>query len=538
MLFNSYPFVFAFLPIILIGYTWLGSSAGQRNLSVWWLVICSAVFYAIWNPFNLVIIGPSLIINFALARLLQRRVARASAGDQGNTAILVFGVVLNLCFLGYFKYRNFIADSVNHALGLHWPLIEVLLPLGISFITFQKIAFLIDVRNGTVKQFKAVDFLIFVTFFPQLIAGPIVHYREMVPQFQTSSHRITLQNLCIGVVLFAMGLFKKAVLADAIAPHATTFFAMGDRGDPLGLVYAWLGGLAFMLQVYFDFSGYSDMAIGLARMFGIRLPINFNSPLKASSIIDFWNRWHMTLTRFLTAYVYAPLTLHLTRSRMRQGRQMVANSGSPPGAVVVLVAMPTIFTMFLSGLWHGAGLTFVLFGLLHGAYLVINHAWRQWRPQWDKRRYQRVMAPLGLLLTLSSTVFAMALFKSRTVDGALHVMHAMLGLDGIRLPSAVLGRLGTAGQWLTTAGVSGDEFSGASFIAAVLWSLALLLLAVVAPNSLQVMARFEPALGMKAVVAGRWQAKLDFRWALLFGLMLLVGLMSLNQVSEFLYWQF
>ena len=208
MLFNSYAFIFAFLPITLIGYALLGLGAGRRDLSVWWLVVCSAVFYAIWNPINLAIIGPSLIINFALARVLQGRVARGAADDRVSSAILVLGVVLNLCFLGYFKYRNFFVDSLNHVLGLHWPLIEVLLPLGISFITFQKIAFLIDVRNGTVKHFEMVDFLIFVAFFPQLIAGPIVHYREMVPQFGTSSNRITLSNLCIGVILFAIGLFK------------------------------------------------------------------------------------------------------------------------------------------------------------------------------------------------------------------------------------------------------------------------------------------------------------------------------------------
>lgn len=538
MLFNSYAFVFAFLPLVLLGYGLLGSHPGPRRLSVWWLVVCSAVFYAIWNPINLVIIGPSLLVNFALARTLQRRVLRGHADDRGSGAILVLGIALNLCFLGYFKYRNFFVDSVNQVLGMHWPLIEILLPLGISFITFQKIAFLIDVRAGTVKQFEAVDFLIFVAFFPQLIAGPIVHYREMVPQFQASSQRISLPNLCIGVCLFAMGLFKKAVLADAIAPHATTFFAMGDRGDPLGFFYAWLGALAFMLQVYFDFSGYSDMAIGLARMFGIRLPINFNSPLKASSIIDFWNRWHMTLTRFLTGYVYGPLALRLTRARMNQGKPMVLRSGSRPGAFLLLLAWPTVFTMFLSGLWHGAGLTFVLYGLLHGIYLVVNHAWRQWRPQWDQRRYQRVMVPLGRVLTLLAVVFAIALFKSSTLGGALHVMQAMLGMDGLRLPAALLGRLGMAGHWLGAAGVAGDAFSGANFISAVLWTLLLLLIATAAPNSLQLMARFEPALGTTALAAARWQVRFDARWASLFGLMLLVGLMSLNQVSEFLYWQF
>ena len=538
MLFNSYAFIFGFLPVVLIGYALLARHGGPAGRPVWWLVVCSTVFYAIWNPVNLAIILPSLIVNFALARLLQRRVAQGPAEDPVTSAILFVGVALNLCFLGYFKYRNFFVDSANQLLGQQWPMLDLLLPLGISFITFQKIAFLVDVRGGTVKQFEARDFLIFVAFFPQLIAGPIVHYREMVPQFQASPRRVEARDLCIGLCLFAMGLFKKAVLADGIAPHATALFAMSERGDALGLVNAWLGGLCFALQVYFDFSGYSDMATGLARLFGIRLPINFDSPLKATSIIDFWNRWHMTLTRFLTAYVYAPLSLRLTRARMVRGQAMVKRAGSRPAAFAVLVALPTMLTMFLSGLWHGAGLTFVLYGLLHGVYLVINHGWRQWRPAWERQRYQRLMAPLGGLLTLLALVFSMALFKSRTVGSALHMMQAMLGLDGVSLPLAVLGRLGSAGAWLQAAGLRGDMTSGGGFVQAVAWSLLLLAIATGLPNSMQLMARFEPALGMKAVAPVRWQVVLNARWAAWFGLLLLGGLMSLNQISEFLYWHF
>ncbi len=538
MLFNSYAFVFGFLPIVLLGYALLAARAGTARWPLWWLVACSAVFYTIWNPINLLIIAPSLVVNYFLARALQHRVANHMQPDRTASAMLLAGIVFNLCFLGYFKYRNFFVDSINQVFLTQWPLLEILLPLGISFITFQKIAFLVDVRVGNVKQFELVDFLIFVAFFPQLIAGPIVHYREMVPQFQKATPQIELHNLCIGLCLFAMGLFKKAVLADGIAPHASSLFAMSDRGEPLGLFYAWLGALAFTLQVYFDFSGYSDMAIGLARMFGIRLPVNFDSPLKATSIIDFWNRWHMTLTRFLTAYIYAPIALHLTRKRMAQGKSMVAVAGSRPAAFFVLVATPTLVTMFLSGLWHGAGMTFVLYGLLHGSLLVVNHAWRQWRPRWNRQRYQRVMRPIGFVLTLACVVFAMALFKSQTVAGALHMMRAMLGLDGAVLPQAVLGRLGAPGAWLQAAGVSGDFYSGTGFVSLVLWAVVLLVAATTLPNSLELMARFNPALGKKASPVGPWSVSLNARWATVFGVTLLAGVMSLNQVSEFLYWQF
>ena len=538
MLFNSYAFIFAFLPFVLAGYAAIGRWSGHRSVSLWWLVLCSVVFYAIWNPVNLVIIGPSVAANFMLARLIERRLTVGGSEDRWASVLLVAGVILNMCFLGYFKYRNFFLDSVNHVFATDWPMIQILLPLGISFITFQKIAFLVDVRMGAIRNYTLLDFLIFVVFFPQLIAGPIVHYREMVPQFHAGSGRLEARDLCVGLSLFALGLFKKAVLADGIAPYASTVFAAAERGDPIGLVSAWLAAAAFTLQVYFDFSGYSDMAIGLGRMFGVRLPVNFDSPLKASSIVDFWNRWHMTLTRFLTAYVYAPISLALTRRRMASGKPMISRKRASVPAFAVLVAVPTVVTMFASGLWHGAGITYVLFGLLHGFYLVVNQAWRQWHPRWPRDTYDRAMKPLGLVLTLLCVFFAMGLFKASTLRGGLTMQGAMLGFDGVALPQALLTRLGGLGQWLQSAGVTGDFTSGSELLLRCLWVAALLLAATVLPNSLETMARFEPALGMKAVAPALWQATLAPGWAAGFALLMLGGLLSLNRISEFLYWQF
>ncbi len=547
MLFNSYAFIFLFLPVALLGYDLVGR-LDSRRAGLSWLIACSVLFYGWWNPLSLALILPSIAINYMLARWMQARMAASGtpdgADDSGVSWLLIAGVVFNLCFLGYFKYKNFFLDSVNQLSGSHWPLTATVLPLGISFITFQKIAFLVDVRVGAIKRFDAFDFLIFVFFFPQLIAGPIVHYREMMPQFASVARRLQANQVAVGLCLFALGLFKKAVLADGIAPFATSIFDSAEQGQAPGLVNGWLGALAYTLQIYFDFSGYSDMAIGLARMFGIKLPANFNSPLKASSIIDFWTRWHITLTRFLTAYAYTPLVMHLTRSRMAAGKPILTRNSRSLAAFLVLVAWPSVATMALSGLWHGAGTTFIVWGLLHGVYLVINHAWRQWRPKWeqgDKARYDRLMKPLGFVLTLGGVVIAMVLFRAHTLAGAGQMLHSMLGLDGIPLPAAVLSRLGGLASAAAALGITGDMSSGAALARTVAWVLVLLLAATTLPNSLELMQRFEPALHFKPAATGagsRWLVRLSPGWAVLMGGLFLLGALSLNRISEFLYWQF
>lgn len=547
MLFNSYLFIFAFLPITLVGFDIVGR-LDSRPAVLAWLIGCSVAFYGLWNPLSLAIIAPSMAINYALARRMQSRMAASPSGGRAASWILAAGVAFNLCFLGYFKYKNFFLDSVNLLSGSDWPLTATILPLGISFITFQKIAFLVDVRAGAIKRFDSLDFLVFVFFFPQLIAGPIVHYREMMPQFEVISKRLQASHLAVGLCLFAFGLFKKAVLADGIAPHATSIFTAAEHGESIGFVNAWLGALAYTLQIYFDFSGYSDMAIGLARMFGVRLPANFNSPLKASNIIDFWLRWHMTLTRFLTAYVYTPIAMRLTRSRMARGKTVMDRGKRDFADFATLVAWPTIVTMGLSGLWHGAGLTFVLWGLLHGVYLVINHAWRLWRPRWEEAHYQRWMKPVGLVITFLAVVVAMVLFRARTLAGAQRMLSGMIGLDGVTLPDAVLTRLGAVGHWIADLGVVADMTSGAGLVRTSAWVIALLVVALGLPNSLEVMREFEPALNFQrssgptgrpdTATQPRFVANLGFRWATAFGLMLAIGVLNLNRVSEFLYWQF
>ena len=551
MLFNSYSFIFMFLPLICLGY-WLVGQFKSRQASLSWIVLCSIVFYGIWNPLNLLVILPSIAVNYTIALAIRHQVNQGESGQRVASMLLAAGVVFNLLFLGYFKYKNFFLGTINLSFGTDFLLTSVILPLGISFITFQKIAFLVDVRAETIKSFDIYDFLVFVFFFPQLIAGPIVHYREIMPQFDTLNYKFSARDSAIGLCLFSIGLFKKVVLADGVAVFVAPVFAVADQGRSVDFVTAWIGAVGYTFQIYFDFSGYSDMAIGLARMFGIRLPVNFNSPLKASSMIDFWSRWHVTLTRFLTAYIYTPVVINLTRWRMRKGMPVLSRGRAPLGAFTMLIVVPTVLTMFLSGFWHGAGFTFLLWGLLNGAYLCINHAWRQWHPNWNKSNYDRWMKPLGFVMTFIAVVVAMVLFRAHSVAAAGNILHGMFGLNGVSLPAAIMSRLGMLGEGLRYLGVVGDMNSGSDFVLALIWLITLFFIVTLAPNSLELMRDFEPALhysspkkrtlsvgtlGLTDRVAAI-RLKLSVPWALLVASSFVLGAMGLNRISEFLYWQF
>jgi D-alanyl-lipoteichoic acid acyltransferase DltB (MBOAT superfamily) len=556
MLFNSYSFIFGFLPLSLLGYAAV-NRLGSRKASLGWLILCSMVFYGIWNPINILIIAPSIIVNYTLAIAIRSQLRKGDAYQRIASVLVTVGVLLNLCFLGYFKYKNFFLDSINDVAGTHFVLTQVILPLGISFITFQKIAFLVDVRSASIKDFDLFDFLTFVFFFPQLIAGPIVHYREMMPQFAQIDSRLHPENIAVGLTLFAIGLFKKVVLADGVAPYVKGAFIAAGHGESVSFFTAWLAALAYTFQIYFDFSGYSDMAIGLARIFGIKLPMNFNSPLKASSIIEFWSRWHITLTRFLTAYVYTPMVMSLTRKRMARGAPVLGRKRPTVGAFLVLLCWPTVFTMFLSGFWHGAGYTFLAWGTLHGIYLTINHAWRQWRPKWDKKRYEQIMKPFGFILTFIAVVVGMVLFRAPDMRSALHMLQGMAGLHGASVPIALLNRSELLNHVFALLGITGDLSSGAAFATTTAWIMVLFAIAILMPNSLELMQRFAPALYFEppkpSVSAGEgtalraprrnwWPATFavtwNMRWAVLIAAFFVFGALGLSRPSEFLYWQF
>jgi hypothetical protein len=309
-----------------------------------------------------------------------------------------------------------------------------------------------------------------------------------------------------------------------------------------------MAALAYTLQIYFDFSGYSDMAIGLARIFGIKLPMNFNSPLKSSSIIEFWSRWHITLTRFLTAYVYTPMVMSLTRKRMTRGQPVLGRKRPTLGAFMILLCWPTVFTMFLSGFWHGAGYTFLVWGIVHGVYLTINHAWRQWRPKWDKAAYERVMKPVGFVVTFVAVTVGMVLFRAPTIESALHILHGMAGLDGVSVPMSLLNRGGGLASLLHQLGIAGDMSSGAVFTASTIWIVVLFLIATLMPNSLELMQRYAPALYFEPAAKpdspkpawrlGSMTVSWTAGWAILIGAFFVFGALGLSRPSEFLYWQF
>ena len=527
MLFNSYEFIFVFVPGTLACFFAIGIVS--RTWALRWVIFVSLLFYALWRPLNVVLIAPSILVNFGLARTLQR------LGDDKKQArlsrfVLIIGLAFNIAFLGYFKYSDFGRSTVNDIFGTNLVLTHVILPLGISFITFQKIAFLIDVHAKRVTSFTFQDYCIFVLFFPQLIAGPIVHYREMMPQFHSLSCRFNKENFAVGLTLFIFGLFKKAVLADNVASLVTPTYDQASSGNHISLLLAWAAAIGFTLQIYFDFSGYTDMALGLARFFGIRLPQNFDSPLQASSIIDFWLRWHMTLTRFLTAYIYNPLTLWLTRRRLARGRPLLGGRNTTIDAFVYLLMFPLLLTMLVSGLWHGAGYGFIIWGLLHGFYLTVNHGWRLVGPPlWPNRvDYDRFMKPVGFVLTSVCVCAAMVIFRSPTIASAADLIRGMIGLNGVALPN-----MGVASQ------PGGHE----DLIKMAIWTPVLMFIALACPNTLQVLDRFEPALGVKPRPTPLLSRRLvewnpSLAWAIVVTIIAITGILSLSGPTEFLYWQF
>ena len=542
MLFNSPEFVFAFFPLVLAGFFVLGRFS--RIVALAWIVFASLFFYAWWNPVNVPIIAVSLAVNYGAARAIQRLGTGFPERKRLRLAILVAGILFNVLFLGYFKYFNFAQSTLNELAGTQFAIVRIVLPLGISFITFQKIAFLIDVYSGRVDDFSAGEFLLFVMFFPQLIAGPIVHFREMMPQFRSNPCRFDSGAFAVGLTLFCFGLFKKVVLADGIASYVSPVYDQAAAGSAISLLPAWLAAVGFTLQIYFDFSGYSDMALGIARCFGVRLPLNFDSPLKASSIIDFWLRWHVTLTRFLTAYIYNPLTLWLTRRRAAKGYSLRGGPSASVGVFLQILAGPTLLTMFVSGVWHGAGFLFVLWGLLHGVYLVINHAWRAIMRRFHLYGavYAKVMAPLGFVLTFVAVAVAMVLFRSTTGAGALDILSGMIGGNGIALPRGIVQPLHLTNVVESFARL--EDGGVMQFVTTYAWVAVLFMIATLLPNSLQILARYEPALDAQqraghARAASGWLAwSPTVAWAFAISVIAVTAVLRLSANSEFLYWQF
>src|ERR1700733_11767687 len=394
MLFNSYPFIFVFLPAVLFGYFLTGRFGAQAP--VIWLALASLVFYSFSNwPFVALLLA-SIAFNYLTGLLLISRHLR----EGRRFAVLTAGVAGDLATLVVFKYAGFVVANFNAVFPTSVT-VNILLPVGISFYTFTQIAFLVDAYRGKVAHYALPHYALFVTYFPHLIAGPILHHRDMIPQFESvESKRPNPRLILYGLIIFGIGLFKKTVLADGIQPLVALAF---NQAAP-SFDQAWIGALAYTFQLYFDFSGYSDMAIGISLMFGIFLPLNFNSPYKAQSIIDFWRRWHMTLSQFLRDYLYIPL------------------GGNRRGAVLRYVNL--MITMALGGLWHGAAWTFVIWGVLHGLYLCINHAWNHFAPPLAPR-FTRIADMAAFVLTFLTVVVAWVLFRADSMASAASILTKM-----------------------------------------------------------------------------------------------------------------
>ena len=433
MLFNSYGFIFLFLPVVLLGFFRLARI--HHAYSAAWLAASSLFFYGYWNPAYVGLLLISIVCNYAFGMWIGKagygmrdtgygmRDAGYGIRDTGYKSgarrvskkqMLTLAIAANLLLLGYYKYANFFLSSIDTVTGSTWQIGDIMLPLGISFFTFTQIAFLVDTYQGKVKEYNFIHYLLFVTYFPHLIAGPVLHHKDMMPQFaHQATYRINWDNVATGLLLFTLGLCKKTLWADSLAPFATAIFDGTQHGMAIGMlptVYeAWSGALAYTLQIYFDFSGYTDMALGIALMFNIRLPINFNSPYQSTSIIDFWRRWHITLSAFLRDYLYIPLG---------------GNRHGKPRRYINLLA-----TMLLGGLWHGAGWTFVIWGALHGVYLTLNHLWRElvaekylrWIPVW-------LGALTGGTITFIAVVAAWVVFRSIDMAQAITLLKAMFGI--------------------------------------------------------------------------------------------------------------
>ncbi|TGQ47839.1 MBOAT family O-acyltransferase [Mesorhizobium sp. M00.F.Ca.ET.216.01.1.1] len=431
MLFNSAIFLLGLLPIALAGFFALGL-AGRRKLAIVWLTLISLVFYGWWNVAYVPLLLASIVVNYAVGAILTRRKVKS---------LLIAGITLNLLLLGYYKYAGFLVVTVSDVLDLGLPVPTILLPLAISFFTFQQIAYLADAYEDVAAERSFANYCLFITFFPHLIAGPITHHKEMMPQFDDARiFKPQPQMLALGGTVFVVGLFKKVIIADTIALWANPVFAAAGKGDALQMFEAWGGALSYMLQIYFDFSGYSDMAIGLGMLFGIRLPFNFNSPLKARNIIDFWSRWHMTLTRFVTAYIYNPLSLSLTRRWLASGTPGLRRGKTSPAAFAVLLALPTILAMVIIGLWHGAGWQFAAFGLVHGLFLTINHGWRMLKMRWQWRvdSDRPIHFVPSVLMTMGCVMVGLVFFRSPDLATAFHLLRCMAGFNGLGFHSSEL----------------------------------------------------------------------------------------------------
>ena len=481
MLFNSFEYIFAFLPLTFLLYFSLAKVRIKAAKIV--LILASLFFYAWWKLEYIPILLGSIIFNFTLGNLIREDKLKIFLSKK---SVLIFGIAANLALLGYYKYADFFIENVNNALGKDYDSLNLLLPLAISFFTFQQITYLVDSYKGDIKKHSFLSYSLFVTFFPQLIAGPIVHHKEMIPQFESKLNWVKdYKNIVMGIFIFSLGLFKKVMIADQFAVWATAGF---NSSTALSLLEAWATSLSYTFQLYFDFSGYTDMAIGAALLFNIKLPFNFNSPYKALNIQNFWRRWHMTLTRFLTEYIYIPL------------------GGNRHGTTKTSINIMLVF--LIGGMWHGAGWTFIFWGFLHGLALIIHRTWLGLSitmPKW-----------IAWFITFNFVNVAWVFFRAKDFEDALKVLKGMLS-GNLVLPEMLAGKL----SFLQSYGIEFGALSGVTPFS-VLFIVAGFIVVLFTKNTQQLM--------QNNVVS---TSKM-----LLSAILFTLSVLSFYKVSEFIYFNF
>lgn len=537
MLFNSPIFIFAFLPLTLIGYYFFISRRWTEP-ALAWLVLCSFIFYGWWNPIYVWLIAASMIFNFALGRAISKPSGWRKIG-------LIFGVVSNLALLGYYKYLDFFLSTLNTLFMDDFNLQHIVLPLAISFFTFTQIAFLIDSYRDEAHEYNFLHYCLFVTFFTHLIAGPIVHHKQFLPQFLGNGNKfLNLENIAVGLTIFGVGLFKKIIFADGLAGDVAKVY--GQPGNTIlvapDFVDAWIGTLSYALQLYFDFSGYSDMAIGLSLLFGIKLPVNFNSPYKAVNIIEFWRRWHMTLSNFLRDYLYISL------------------GGNRKGKVRRYLNL--WLTMLLGGAWHGASVNFLIWGGLHGFYLIINHGWHVIRRSVGldgASSYTKTpLRVLSIAITFVATIFAWVFFRAFDLHSAGLISGAMAGASGVsfaKVNQALVLGVAQAGAlfgpvsafhdltWLRKVFVFLIDVQKIDWgIAGTLVTLSGLLAIVwLTPNTQQIFKAYNPTIDSRSEGdEEHWQFSMSWQSGLFVSLVIIVALSQLFSAlpSQFMYFNF
>ena len=490
MLFNSYIFILGFVPINLIIFFGL-LRLGHRQFALLWMTLASLFFYGYWNPAYL----PLLLISIGGNYWFGREINRSDLKSTKSRILLILGIAFNLVILGYYKYANFFVNSLNEIWSSDWQLPTIILPLAISFYSFTQVAYLVDAYRGETQDsdYDLITYTLFVAFYPQLIAGPILRHDELIPQLRDRQKVFFSEaRFAQGLTLFILGLAKKVLIADNVSPWVSLVF---DNASDVGFLEAWVGALAYTFQLYFDFSGYSDMAIGLGWMVNIDLPLNFNSPYKSTSIIEFWRRWHITLSNFLRDYLYISL------------------GGNRKGEIRRYINL--IITMLLGGLWHGAGWTFVLWGGMHGFYLAINQAWRKLGISLPKI--------VAWMITFLAVVFSWVLFRASSISDAISMVSAMLGFSGIILPHTFKGFLG----WLPIGGIF-KGWSQLIYLPEIGGRNSLIILVILSglvtllPNTQEIMEHFKPT----------------FLRVVLVSTVAVFCFLSMNRVSEFLYFQF